>query len=484
LRATRSLLSDLFVRGPSSNGSNIFDQEVSELTNRKDRLEAALARGASESSASDQTWDVTYRKIAGRLPDGSALIEFMEYDHRIRPDQSEPRYVAIAITRDRPPKAIALGSAAVIDTAVAVYRRHFSNPQSIELEAYKGISAELARLVWQPIASEINGVQTVFIAPDGALNIVSFAGLIDPLSERYIIEDHAIHYLASGRDLIKLSQSWNAGNGLLAFGDPDYDVLPGETPGLLDELSEKVKGFSLSGLTRNVRAECAELNGIVVPPLPGTRTEIERVKERWSDVSKEPAIVHFGAEASEEALKTESSGRRVIHLATHGYYIGERCLTVLGKDRVISENPLLLSGLFLAGANQNGSTADKLGTEDGIVTAEEVANLNLNGVQLVVLSACETGLGEVRNGEGVYGLRRSFQMAGARTVMSALWQVDDKSTADLMADLFVQDQQSIAESMRESALKQIQQRRANNQSDHPFYWAAFVANGDWKMKNR
>jgi len=327
-------------------------------------------------------------------------------------------------------------------------------------------------------------VQTVFIAPDGALNIISFAGLVDPLSGHYIIEDHAIHYLASGRDLIKLSQSWDAGNGLLAFGDPDYDILPGETPGLLDELTEKVKGFSLSGLTRNVRAECAELDGVVVPRLPGTRTEIERVKERWSDVSKEPAIVHFGADASEEALKAESYGRRVIHLATHGYYIGEHCRTVLGKDRVISENPLLLAGLFLAGANQNGSAADKLGREDGIVTAEEVANLNLNGVQLVVLSACETGLGEVHNGEGVYGLRRSFQMAGARTVMSALWQVDDKSTADLMADLFVQDQRSIAESMRESALKQIQKRRASHQSDHPFYWAAFVANGDWKMKNR
>jgi CHAT domain-containing protein len=149
------------------------------------------------------------------------------------------------------------------------------------------------------------------------------------------------------------------------------------------------------------------------------------------------------------------------------------------NEEFLGENPLLLSGLFLAGANLHGKGADELGTEDGILTAYEVSAMDLTGTEMVVLSACETALGRVEEGEGVYGLRRAFQVAGARTVISALWPVSDQATAEFMAELYANSEESIPERIRRLQLRKIKELRSAGQSDHPFYWAAFIATGGW-----
>jgi len=146
----------------------------------------------------------------------------------------------------------------------------------------------------------------------------------------------------------------------------------------------------------------------------------------------------------------------------------------------VGENPLLLSGLFLAGANLHGEGADSLGAEDGILTAEEVTAMNLDGTELVVLSACETGLGEVKSGEGVYGLRRAFQMAGTRTVISALWPVSDEATAEIMSKLYERKDESLPKRIRKLQLETITALRNQNKVNHPFSWGAFIAVGDWR----
>jgi CHAT domain-containing protein len=146
----------------------------------------------------------------------------------------------------------------------------------------------------------------------------------------------------------------------------------------------------------------------------------------------------------------------------------------------VSENPLLMSGLALAGANRRAAAGPD--DEDGILTAEEVSALNLDGVEWVVLSACDTGLGEIRAGEGVFGLRRAFQVAGARTVIMSLWPVDDDATRVWMRALYrnrLQKHLNTAEAMRAASLGVLRERRARGQSTHPFYWAGFVAAGDW-----
>lgn len=144
-------------------------------------------------------------------------------------------------------------------------------------------------------------------------------------------------------------------------------------------------------------------------------------------------------------------------------------------------SPLLLSGLALAGANHRDSAA--AGEEDGVLTAEEIAGLDLTGVEWAVLSACDTGVGEIQAGEGVFGLRRAIQVAGVRTVIMSLWPVDDQATRRWMAALYhgrLMLQQDTATAVREAALSELRARREAKESAHPFYWAAFVAAGDWR----
>jgi CHAT domain-containing protein len=145
-----------------------------------------------------------------------------------------------------------------------------------------------------------------------------------------------------------------------------------------------------------------------------------------------------------------------------------------------AENPLLLSGLAFAGANRRASA--KPDETDGILTAEEIAGINLAGVDWAVLSACDTGVGEIKVGEGVFGLRRAFQVAGARTVIMSLWPVEDEATRQWMATLYREhflDGKDTGESVRAASLQILRQRRAKHQSTHPFYWGAFIAAGDW-----
>jgi CHAT domain-containing protein len=213
---------------------------------------------------------------------------------------------------------------------------------------------------------------------------------------------------------------------------------------------------------------------------------VESVASLWEESSDEPVSVYFGADATEDRFKGEAHGSRVIHLATHGYYIenvcgSERKHAIFGANLGwVGENPLLHSGLFLAGANLHGEGADSADVEDGILTAYEVSAMNLKGTRLVVLSACETALGAIETGEGVYGLRRAFQMAGARTVVSALWPVSDEVTSEMLSGLYERNGENLPMLIREMELARIRKLRAEGRSDHPASWAAFIALGDWR----
>ena len=217
----------------------------------------------------------------------------------------------------------------------------------------------------------------------------------------------------------------------------------------------------------------------------------------WRDTVEEPGsgVLHLtGAEASESTFKSRAPGHRILHVATHGFFLGggtsgggtgTRGLTVKKaeapeplRDRV---SPLLLSGLAMAGANHRDAAV--AGEEDGILTAEEMAALDLSGVEWAVLSACDTGVGEIQAGEGVFGLRRALQLAGVRTLIMSLWPVDDEATREWMTGLYrgrlglALDSASAA---RSAGVGVLERRRERGESTHPFYWAAFIAAGDWR----
>jgi len=237
--------------------------------------------------------------------------------------------------------------------------------------------------------------------------------------------------------------------------------------------------------------------------LPGTRSEVADIARVWttrSGASSAPGrddllVLDRGA-ASKTAVMQAARGRLVLHFATHGFFLGSECQPVAGTRSVGGlasataasvntdrrpQNPLLISGLAFAGANRR--IPIRQNQDSGILTAEEVASLDLHGTAWAVLSACDTGLGEIKSGEGVFGLRRAFQIAGVRTVIMSLWSVDDQSTRTWMRTLYrerFQKDASTADAVRNASVQMLQARRARGESTHPFYWASFVAAGDWK----
>jgi CHAT domain-containing protein/tetratricopeptide (TPR) repeat protein len=481
LKWARYALSKLYVDGPDPEHGDLFRDNLRKRALEKERLEAELARRSSSFTAEQDLWDVDAQKIAQALPPGAALVEFMWYVHHAGPKDGDkqPRYLAAVMGSGGGLSVFPLGSAAAIDTAVRNYRQQFRDPRNLDRGAYAQAAESLYALVWRPFATLLSGASTVFIAPDGNLNLVSFAGLMDD-EGKYLTEQYPMHYLSTGRDLIRLQDEPQSGTGLLAMGDPDFDKSYGTST------ASAVGLALLTGL--NLRSSCEELDKLHVASLPGTRTEVNAVSNQWKRSRADLVVTHFGSDATEEQFKRDAPGKRVIHLATHGFYISDECqkkLSTRGELAIqeggyVGENPLLLSGLLLAGANKHGEGAKEAKREDGIVTGEEVAGMNLRGTDLVVLSACETGLGTVKSGEGVYGLRRAFQMAGARTVISALWPIDDKSTAEFMGQLFSAQNEDLPHVMQRIALSRISALRSQGKSDHPFFWAAFVATGDWK----
>jgi CHAT domain-containing protein len=254
------------------------------------------------------------------------------------------------------------------------------------------------------------------------------------------------------------------GKGLLLMGAPAFDS---------DRRRAASRGF------RGTVTGCDGFRRWRFTPLPATRQELQSIAALWKHSATARAdaarlLTLQGRDADEAAFKDNAPGRRIIHLATHGFVVGKDCTQ--GHD-----NPLLCSGLALAGANRRRTAG--LEVEDGILTAEEVSALDLGGVEWAVLSACKTGIGEIAAGEGVFSLRRAFQIAGVRSVIMSLGPVGDAAAATWMTSLYrrrLRDRLSTAKAVRQASLDVLRQRRARGQNCHPSYWAGFVAAGDWR----
>jgi CHAT domain-containing protein len=358
------------------------------------------------------------------------------------------------------------------------------------LVAYRRDAELLRRRIWDPVEPLLGDVERLFIVPDGALHLVNLAAL--PVGEtRYLIDrGPQLHYLSAERDLVAGSPEPTM-EGLLAFSNPDFDtrdlfaaLAPAE-PGAIARVAGERDADQK--VYRGARSGCDSLKRLEFNDLTATETEVRDVIALWRKGSQASGgesvgaihdeVVHLSREkASETAFKLNAPGRRIVHLATHGFFLGGSC-----ASPATIESPLLRMGLAMAGANHYKSAGPD--EDDGILTAEETAALDLRGMEWAVLSACETGLGEVRVGEGVLGLRRAFRIAGARTLIMSLWRVEDEPTRDWMRLLyegrFVDDMET-AEAVHRANLELLRQRRQAGLSTHPFYWAGFIASGDWR----
>jgi CHAT domain-containing protein len=498
-KAARQRLANLTVRAGREASSPTHIALLQEARREAERAERVLAEQSAAFQAEHRP-DVGQEDVRRRLPSRTALVSFVQYERLIDGGSAASgartvlSYAAFVLTPALPkPVIVPLGAAYEVDADVVAWRKEVTGgaARSGSLVAtersLRTVGERLKARIWNPIEPHIQNVDRVFIVLDGALHLVNFAALPTGESEYLIDRGPLIHHLTSERDLVELSTAAPAtSEGLLALGGAAFDS---------SNASETATGIP-SGVDAT-RAGCGSFDSMRFNPLPGTRQEVEGLVRIWRLGGRRQAVnLLTGMSASEGAFKARAPGHRVLHLATHGFFLGGDCPTDATQTRAVggltaaigsgavratAESPLLQSGLALAGANHGTQAAAD--EEDGILTAEEVAALKLDGVEWVVLSACDTGLGEIRAGEGVFGLRRAFQIAGARTVIMSLWSVDDQATRSWMRALYedrFQKGLSTADAVRGASLAVLQERRAKGQSTHPFFWAAFVAAGDWK----
>jgi CHAT domain-containing protein len=409
-------------------------------------------------------------QILQARPPRSALVSYVRY-RRLVPGSARdgaPAYAAFVTGAARQtPVYVDLGSADRIDSLVEDWRREAAprDPWSVagQEESCRRAGAALRQAIWDPVARALGESALVFVVPDGTLHHVNPAALPGP-GGGYLIEDGpTLHLLSAERDL--LPHEDRLGQGLLAVGRPDFD-----------RAASAVLADGAAAAYRGPTASCADFDTLRFEPLPRSIVEVGEIGALWArgaNGGMTDVVTLVDAEASEAAVKRLVSGRRVIHVATHAFFLGEACARAAPAG-----NPLLVAGLALAGANRRSEALP--GEEDGILTAEEIASLDLTGVECVVLSACESGLGEVRGAEGLFGMRRAFQIAGARTLITSLWRVQDETARQWMQRFYEIRERgaTTAEAARRASLDLLESRRRRGLDTHPSSWGAFVAVGD------
>lgn len=457
--------SQLKLHKPGNVSPRDQEAQINDLQEKIEELQLKLnAAGLAYRRHGEQ---VTLEAVQQQIPTDAALVEFtlwVPFD-RARREVNKfgtPRYVAYLLFGRGHPQFIDLGDAREINL-LAVKLRNLQRQPFAEISEVRRAARELDELVMRPIRRRLGGRTRLLISPENQLNLVPFAALVDEQG-RYLINDYRISYLTSGRDLLRLQLARRAHDPPLIIANPDF---------------ENTAGWSSSNSLPAPQSRGGLLLDTKWSPLPGTESEARAIKKLLPT-----ANLRVGAEATEAEMK-RTNAPSVLHLATHGFFLADlpreerswvallRIVLGTARDVAQSENPMLRSGLALAGANHKRS-----GEEDGVLTAMEMAGLNLWGTKLVVLSGCQTGVGDVQTGEGVYGLRRAVVLAGAEAQVMSLWKVDDGVTASLMAEYYtnlLKKNRGRADALREVQLSMLAERNTS----HPYYWAGFIESGAW-----
>ncbi len=488
LREAAMRLSNVRVRGPRDEAPDAYRRLLESLRAKYHSAERALAAKSVRFREKVQQAPIGFAEVLASLAAGSALVSYVR--------QGDGRYTAFVLrSGEKSAQALHLGRGAEIDELAKAWIDEASrgvldsrrSQADAELQCRRR-GAALKRLVWDPIAAHLGGVGLTFLVLDGELELVSFAALPSGESGYLVETGPELVRLSAERNLIKGRIAQSSGKGFLAVGGAAFDA-PHAKP---TNNEPRPVEIASAGQFRAIARDCLEFRSTRFEERPAMLAEALEAARLWearSDIT-DRALVLTGDIATEAAFKVLAPGRRILHLATHAFFLGGSCAEPARGTRGITrlkqastatsaagdEGLLHLSGLALAGANQRGAVS--LDDEDGILTAEEVVALDLSSAELVVLSACDTGVGRVAAGEGVLGLRRAFQVAGAHAIVTTLWPVDDEAARAWMGSFyaaFFARNLGPAESVGEASREVLRSRRARGESTHPFYWAAFVA---------
>jgi CHAT domain-containing protein len=406
--------------------------DLTSLEQEANSMERALSQQSEEFARGYEVAKQDYKQIAKLLTDKEAVVELIrvqKYDKNFTPDS---KYIALVLTKNSPdPKMIVLDNGQQLETRYVKFYRNAIQQKTADTYSYDQF--------WARIEPVLAGKTTIYCSPDGVYNQINL-NTLKKADGNFLISQYDLVIVGNSKDLIsyKNKKALAAKKNAFLMGFPDY-------------------------------------GGNAVAALPGTKVEIEAVSKTLKTSAYQVAQ-YMQLQATEKQLKS-IRGPSLVHIATHGYFLSD----VEGEGIGISQenaknNPLLRSGILLAGASKtlSGEQVPNLQSNDnGILTAYEAMNLNLEGTDLIVLSACETGLGDVKSGEGVYGLQRAFLVAGADAMVMSLWKVDDAATQQLMTNFYTNWTKG---GSKLKAFKQAQLQLMTKYKD-PYYWGAFVMMG-------
>lgn len=470
------------------------------LTADEQRLSQQLVAAVPGGSTEITDW-IELDQIRKALPTKGVLIDVVScrlfnFAAKETEERWSPAHYAVWITYATPEKGsilVDLGVADEIDTLVATLRKAIGNSGGAikndgEEQASAALKAELqavATKIWEPLEPHLSDVDQIVLSPDGALWLVPWSALPVGDDDEFLLEKYTLRLLVSGRDLVTKPETFATRQPVIV-ADPNFDQEVSEKRSSIQAIFKQelpadnttTRSFSAKSVLPNVNA------------LPSTGLEATAIQPNVEKYAGEKAILYKERYALERVAKALRHPK-LVSFATHGFFLPTQKSTAKDPDQLGSsgtrsvaldtsgkpiENPLLRCGLLLSGCNNRDSV---VGDDDGILTGLEIVGIDFRGTELVVLSACETGIGEVQNGEGVAGLRQAFQLAGAQSVVSSLWNVADGETARLMQVFFhnLANGMNKSEALRQAQLARIKARRERNGAAHPFFWAAFTLTG-------
>ncbi|MBI4600448.1 MAG: tetratricopeptide repeat protein [Planctomycetes bacterium] len=500
LAAVSRKLAALAFEAPEAAGGGAPERarRLDALLEEREAIERRLAGLSAELRRAEASARLSPLELKDALPAGTALVDLLEYVHtRVNPPEAvratageppekrtysfekERRLLAFVLRPREPVARVDLGPLKPIEEAVEAWRQGVESTGAASGLAEAGVA--LRKLLLEPLEPRIAGAKLLLVSPDGSLARLPLAALPGQKAGTYLIEELAVAVVPFPQALPEALGEAEAPPSLLAVGGVDYEGEPGGPLLALGGPSPRARGGSM------LRFE----------PLPASGPELDAVKEAFlkSHPGAEARELRRAA-ATEAAFEQAARGSRFLHVATHGFFAPPEIARDAGAHR---SEPGLLSGMVLAGANRRAGAEG--GESDGILTALELASLDLSGTELMVLSACETGLGASAGGEGLLGLQRAAQVAGARSVISSLWKVDDEDARALMARFYEnlwRKKLPKLEALRQAQLALLRgglapvslasrgpgaprpAKESSPAAPRAGSWAAWVLSGDWR----
>jgi CHAT domain-containing protein len=443
----KRILAKLYQTLPQNNDYKSWQEKIKNIENKITELTTSIASKAESFKEQEGLKSISYTDISTNLKENELYIDYAkggEFYYIFTLD----KYNNISFYQ------IDVKKSQTIEQLIASFREDIQkligSKGTLSIHSKEKLSALYQLLIQEPLSKELKQYSNLIISPDGALRLLPFEALYDTKAQKYLIESKEIRYIPSGKELVRLykyaSKSSNPTPNAAIISNPNFDYV---------NTANKSVDIGVTPNTNQVNI-VKSLFKMHFTPLLGTKIEAENITKILKPTT---TITNYQEDRANETNLMRLLSPNILHIATHGFFINDANVP----------NPMLKSGIALSGANESAKSKEG----EGIVTALKLSGLKLKSTDLVVLSACETGVVDINDTDSVSGLGKAFIQAGAKDIVMSLWSVDDNATKDLMIDFYqgIQHNSNYAKALKEAKLKMI------TQGKHPFFWAGFVLSG-------